>query len=167
MGRPPVHMSPGVRALPILQIIQLRHREVRHAQEPPASERQSWSCPRPSGPCFDTGIAPLCLGAAPVPGHRFWTLQSTRHLPSLPHSLPNRPGRRGTHHGCSWPCLTGGKSRHREVRALAQGHPASERQPAWSPASFVQGLPVPIPRALLGMPEGLIGVPLTLYLFTW
>lgn len=31
-------------------------------------------------------------------------------------------------------------------QALAQGHPASERQPAWSPASRLGG-PVPIPRA--------------------
>ena len=123
--------------------------------------------PRPSGPCFDTGIAPLCLGGCSSTGELGLDFTVYK-APSLPASFPSKQARKERHPPWVQLALSDRrKSRHREVRALAQGHPASERQPAWSPSLLVQGRPVPIPRALLGMLEGLIGVPLTFHLSTW
>lgn len=67
-------------------MIQLRYTAVSPlAQGHPASERQSWSLslrvPAPTLASYHA--AP---GTAPAWGNWVWTLQSTRHLPSLPHS---------------------------------------------------------------------------------
>lgn len=101
--------------------------------------------PRPSGPCSDTGIAPLCLGDCSSTGELDLDFAEYK-ASSLPASFPFKQARKERH--LPWVQLALSdkrKSRHREVRPLAQGHPASKRQPASSPSLLVPGRPVLIP----------------------
>lgn len=136
---------------PILRMIQLRYTAVSPlAQGHPVRERQSWSLGlRVPAPTLASHHA--VPGTAPAWGSWVWTLQSTRHLPSLPHSHQTSQEGEAPPLGAVSPVW---QEEMQRGQALAQGHPASRRRPALTPASSFRGALFPFPALSSGCWRG-------------